>query len=54
MAKRKESKNKDNYKERGCDFINESKCEEELDEDELDLNESEREHFEEKDEEIEY
>ena len=49
---KKKINNKDNYKEHGCDFINESKCEEELDKDKLDLNESKREHFDEEDEEV--
>ncbi|MBS3075305.1 hypothetical protein J4429_02480 [Candidatus Pacearchaeota archaeon] len=46
-------KNKNDYKEHGCEFVNETECEEELAEDELDLNDSEKEHFEEENEEAE-
>ena len=35
----------DKFKEFGCEFKNESDCEEELDEDNLDLEEAERKHF---------
>ena len=54
MVKRKLIKNKDNYKEHGCEFINETKRQEELDEDDLDLRNLEKEHFREDDKEIEW
>ena len=38
---------KDKFKEHACDFKNESECEEELDEDNLNLGDVERKHFEE-------
>ncbi len=40
-------KKTDKYEEHGCEFLNEAECAEELDEDSLDLDEVEREHFEE-------
>lgn len=41
-----EDKN-DKYKEHACEFLNEAECEEELEDDGLDLDDVEREHFEE-------
>jgi len=38
---------KDKYKEHGCEFKNEAECEEELDEDVNNFEESEKEHFDE-------
>jgi len=40
-------KKADTYEEHGCEFVNEAECEEELEEDGLDLEEVEKEHFEE-------
>jgi hypothetical protein len=42
---------RDRYGEHGCDTLNEAECEEELDEDGLELDEVEKEHFDEKDQE---
>jgi hypothetical protein len=44
---------KDEFKKKGCDFINPASCEEELDEDGLDKDEEEKEHFEEDDDSFE-
>ncbi len=43
-------KAKDEYDEHSCEFLNEAKCEEDLDEDNLDIEEIEKEHFDEEDE----
>lgn len=43
----KERKKKDPYEEHACEYLNESECKEELEEDGLDSDEVEREHFEE-------
>ncbi len=37
----------DKFEEHGCEYLNESECEEELEDDGLDVDEVEREHFEE-------
>jgi len=42
-----EEKKPDAYKEHACEFVNESECEEELEEDGLDLEDVEKDHFEE-------
>lgn len=39
---------KDKYEELGCEFMNESACEEQLDEEGTDMGNAEREHFEER------
>lgn len=36
---------KDKFEEHACEFKNEAECEEDLDEDEVDLNEVEKEHY---------
>jgi hypothetical protein len=40
-------KTKDKFKEKACNFVNESACEERLDEDGEDLDDAEKKHFEE-------
>ncbi len=42
-----EKEKADRFEEHGCEFLNEAECEEELDEDGLELDEVEKEHFEE-------
>jgi len=42
-----DKKKADSYDEHGCEYLNEAECEEELEEDGLDLDEVESEHFEE-------
>lgn len=44
-----EKEKTDVYKEHACEYLNEAECEEELDEDGLDLNEVEKSHFKEDD-----
>lgn len=43
-------KKKDEFKEHACEFKNEAECEEEMDEDEEDLEEADKGHFDEKEE----
>ena len=43
---------KDEYKAKACEFENESDCEEEMDEEGLELGEEEKKHFEEEGEEL--
>jgi len=44
-------KKPDSYEEHGCEFVNESECEEELEDDGLDLEGVEKDHFNKEDEE---
>ena len=46
-------KMKDKYKELGCEFKNEAECEEEADDEKLDLKDIEEEHYDEEDDIIE-
>ncbi len=41
---------KDKYKELGCEFLNESECEEELEDEGISLEEAEEKHFHDKEE----
>ena len=43
----KPNQKKDKFEENACEFKNEEECEEELEEDGVDINEAEKKHFEE-------
>ena len=45
IEEEKSSDKNDSYEEHGCEYLNEAECEEELEEDNLDLDEVEKEHF---------
>ncbi len=47
MTKKKQE---DKYDEHACEFVNETDCEEEVDEEGFDLNDVEKEHFDEENE----